>query len=208
MAMNMPRGVTRFLGTSAGGRLLGAGASLLYLDALRAPLVRAANGWLQRQLDRPPGSHPPWQQIARQRLLIERAILHTVDRLIGRRLLSPHLVRVIARLWGQTLLRPVGDQPAARSFRQRYGVNPPWFLVISPGHACNLQCAGCYADSGGAGDGGAHLDWPTLDRLVSDAQAEWGGCPSLPFPVGNRCSTALKAKTCSTWWESMPAACT
>ena len=182
--MNIARGVTRLLATPAGGRLLGAGASLLYLDALRAPLVRTADGWLRARLDHPADTHPTWRQIVRQRWLIDRAILHTVDRLIGRRLLSPHVLRVIARLWGQTLLTPADDKPMVRSFRQRYGVNPPWFLVLSPGHACNLRCAGCYADSGATCDDGApKLDWSTLDRLISEAQDLWG-VPLIAFSGG------------------------
>jgi MoaA/NifB/PqqE/SkfB family radical SAM enzyme len=56
-------------------------------------------------------------------------------------------------------------------FREQHGVDPPWFLVLSPGHACNLRCPGCYADSG---KHVAALPWSTLDRVMQEARDLWG----------------------------------
>ncbi|MCC8109280.1 MAG: radical SAM protein [Planctomycetes bacterium] len=38
----------------------------------------------------------------------------------------------------------VGDEKRAK-YREKYGENPPFFLLISPSMACDLRCPGCYA---------------------------------------------------------------
>jgi MoaA/NifB/PqqE/SkfB family radical SAM enzyme len=105
------------------------------------------------------------------------AVLHTVDRLVARGILAPEVARVIATLWGRALcsaflsVRP----PLLQRFRAKHGRDPPWFLTISPDHACNLRCTGCYASSAvdpTAQD--ARLTWPVLDRIMAEAQESWG----------------------------------
>ena len=102
--------------------------------------------------------------------MVFRAILHTVDRVVAQKLLSPDVARVITSLWGSTLLS-WGKRPAVQRFRDEHGCDPPWFLVISPGHACNLRCPGCYADSG---PGQGRLRWSILDRVMTEAKQLWG----------------------------------
>lgn len=36
-------------------------------------------------------------------------------------------------------------KPKRKEFRDRYGFDPPFFIVISPTMRCNLNCYGCYA---------------------------------------------------------------
>ncbi len=143
---------------------------LLFRDAVRRPLFAAIDGWLGRHLDPGTGIEPGWRTITMQRRLVLRAILHTVDRVVGHRLLSPHVARVITDLWGSTLLS-WGKRPAVQRFRDQHRCDPPLFLVISPGHACNLRCPGCYADSG---PGQGKLTWSILDRLMTEAKQLWG----------------------------------
>ena len=38
----------------------------------------------------------------------------------------------------------VGDEKRA-AYREKYGENPPFFLLISPSMGCDLRCQGCYA---------------------------------------------------------------
>lgn len=38
----------------------------------------------------------------------------------------------------------VGDEKRAQ-YREKYGENPPFFLLMSPSMACDLRCQGCYA---------------------------------------------------------------
>jgi MoaA/NifB/PqqE/SkfB family radical SAM enzyme len=63
------------------------------------------------------------------------------------------------------------DDPAVGAFKEQHGQAPPWFLVIGPGHGCNLKCSGCYASSGADA---AKLEWSLLDRLMSEAKERWG----------------------------------
>jgi MoaA/NifB/PqqE/SkfB family radical SAM enzyme len=163
----------------AGGLLWHAAQWLVFRDAVRQPLLSVADQWLGSHPD--PGSelHPSWRTITRQRRLIYRAILHTVDRVVGQRLLSAHVAHVITRLWGKALLS-WGKRLAVQRFRQQYGCDPPSFLVISPGHACNLRCPGCYADSG---PGQGKLRASTLDRLMTEAKQLWG-VPLFVFSGG------------------------
>jgi MoaA/NifB/PqqE/SkfB family radical SAM enzyme len=73
-------------------------------------------------------------------------------------------------LWGQALAIRRENSPIVRRFHEEYGCNPPWFLVISPGHACNLKCRDCYASSAESGD---KLSWDLLQQVVSDARRLW-----------------------------------
>ncbi|HUT15562.1 MAG TPA: radical SAM protein [Anaerolineae bacterium] len=154
----------------ASGLLREAANWLLYHDAVRRPVVRAVDWWLGIRFRPSHDHHAARGAITRQRRLVYRAIVHTMDRVLGERLLSPHVARVITGLWGETLLS-WGRQPAVQRFRQEHGCDPPWFLVISPGYACNLRCPGCYADSG---PGQGILGWSVIDRVVTEAKALWG----------------------------------
>ncbi len=42
---------------------------------------------------------------------------------------------------------PADISPSTSEYAQKYGENPPTFLVIAPTGKCNLQCKGCYAAS-------------------------------------------------------------
>ena len=46
-------------------------------------------------------------------------------------------------IWGESSR----SREAAQKYREKYGVNPPGFCLISPTQKCNLNCLGCYAAS-------------------------------------------------------------
>lgn len=169
----------KLLRSRAGGPLLDAGTWLLYRDAARRLAVRAVDAWLRRGGDHDDHVHPTWRAIMRQRKLVYAAILHTLDRVIEQRLLSPQVARTITELWGRALCSS-GKQEAVQRFRDEHGCNPPWFLVIGPGHACNLGCAGCYA---GSGTGQSKLAWSLVDRVMTEAKDLWG-VPLFAFSGG------------------------
>ena len=162
------------------GPLLDFGSNLLYVDALRRLLVRIIDRGIRARLHTSTHVGPTWRMIVRQRKLIYLSVLHTLDRVVGRRLLSPSVARVITGLWARALCPSPERHSAARRFREQHGCNPPWFLVISPGHACNLNCPGCYADSG---HGTTHLEWAILDRIITEAKELWGA-PLFAFSGG------------------------
>ena len=161
----------KVLNSPWGDPLLGAGSRLLYVPWLRRTLVWGADRLVRRRLAGEPEGGGARSTITRQRTLIYRAVLHTVARLIERRSVSPHVAGVITKLWGRALATPAEARPAVKRFRDQHGVDPPWFLVLGPGHGCNLKCPGCYADSGGDT---ASLPWSTLDRVIQEAKDLWG----------------------------------
>jgi hypothetical protein len=58
-----------------------------------------------------------------------------------------------------------------KEFKERYGFEPPWFIVISPTMRCNLNCIGCstrkYTKE-------SDLPIEIVDRLISEAKKEMG----------------------------------
>jgi hypothetical protein len=161
----------KLLTSRSSGPLLSIGNRLLFTDTVRKPLVRVIDGWLRAHLDKNEGVPPTWRKIMQQRKLIYLAVLHTVDRVVERRILSPQVSRVIIELWGRALCLSLTKQAAAQRFKEEHGYGPPWFITISPGHACNLRCKGCYANSEPSA---AKLPWTTFDRIMTEAKQLWG----------------------------------
>lgn len=174
--MTFRRLIPALLSSRASDRLFAAASRLLYADGLRRRLVALASARLQTRLDSAPRLPQDGHRVGREHRLMALAVLHTVDRLVERRSLSPEVARVIARLWGRALLLAFSSAESAtvQAFREEHGCGPPWFMTIAPGHACNLDCAGCYASS--ASDSHAppnKLPWPILDRIMTEAQELW-----------------------------------
>jgi len=162
------------------GPLFAVGHRLLRNDTLRRRLVRLADRWLSAQLTADKRTFSAGHRFAEERWLIARAVLHTVDRLIARQAIAPHVTGVITKLWGRALGLMVAPSPAWRRFQAENGCRPPLLITVSPGHACNLHCTGCYANSG---PGTAKLPWSILDRVVTEAKALWG-IPLVTFSGG------------------------
>lgn len=144
---------------------------MLLRGVVRTPLVRLVDRWLCAALD---GSDDPMtrnSRMERERLMIARAILHTFDRLLEKGALAPGFARVTLRLWARALTVPTASKPGACAFKARYGCDPPWVIAVSPEHACNLGCQGCYA---GSDSGAATLNRRVLDRVISEAKELWG----------------------------------
>jgi MoaA/NifB/PqqE/SkfB family radical SAM enzyme len=85
-------------------------------------------------------------------------------------ILSPKIAGKVLKLWAEAMLSPRSSNIAVRKFYAENNCNPPWFLVISPGHACNLKCGDCYA---GSATGNVNLEWNVLERIVDDARKLW-----------------------------------
>ncbi len=88
---------------------------------------------------------------------------------------------MIIERWSRALFAPPARRQAVTAFEEQYGCRPPWFLVLSPGYACNLACPGCYASSGA---GAARLPWSTLDRVMCEAKELW--------PPGSACVNGIR----------------
>jgi len=91
-----------------------------------------------------------------------------------------HPFAELARLLLQKRLSKISRERLAKNFfcdwvteakkRERLeeeGFKAPWFFVISPTNACNLNCYGCYAHEYERGQG---LSYATLDRILTEAR--------------------------------------
>ena len=170
---------SRLIESASGHVMVGLLSRLLFVAPARRLLVHLTDLWLKSLLSRGLRSIPR-DRIGVERAHLARAILHTVDRLVSRRALSPRVTRVALGLWAREALSPAAEQAAARRFRAEHGCAPPWFVVLSPGHACNLRCAGCYANSG---PDAVRLHWGMLDHIIAEARRLWG-IPLVVFSGG------------------------
>ncbi len=151
--------------------LVHAGPSLAHIKPIRQAIVHqvesAMLGGLKRA--RATSQYPPG--VDDDRTLMGVAFLHTAERALSDYHLSLAARRCLFKTTVQKLMIEQGDRAAVDRFNAQYGVNPPFFLTISPSKACNLRCTGCYADSGPMAE---KLDWATFDRLITEAKTLWG----------------------------------
>jgi MoaA/NifB/PqqE/SkfB family radical SAM enzyme len=159
-----------------GKPLLNVLARLLYLKPVRKQFIAVMDRLLQESKFRDGSIRTGSYKIQEQYRWISRAALHSLDRAIEKRVLAPQVAQMILYLWVGMLFPSKQRKNAVEQFRQNHGSAPPWFLVISPTHACNLKCTGCYANSG-SGTGNPNessLTWETLDRMMTEAKESWG----------------------------------
>ncbi len=172
------------LASDAAARPISAVCRFAYCDPLRRAATTFLDRWLELKLATSPTrpsllGDPESPSLRWERTMMARAVVHTLNRVVGERLISPHVLAIASNLWAQAILRS-GANRSRGAFERTYGSRPPWFLVLSPGHDCNLHCSGCYADSGGSG---TRLPWSTLDRIIAEAKALWG-IPLVVFSGG------------------------
>ena len=110
-------------------------------------------------------------RIREEKTLMIRSILHSIKNSIREKNLKKDVVSHVLKLWGDSLTTPVKNSPDVKKFYEKNGFNPPWLLVISPGHFCNLKCRDCYASSGKRD---SRIEWDILDRFIKDAKKKWG----------------------------------
>ncbi|MEN6409512.1 MAG: radical SAM protein [Anaerolineaceae bacterium] len=133
------------------------------LKAMQKYVLAARNTPNQMDIPRPIG-------VDEDRHEFSNVIWQTADRILAQNLSRPFL-----RNTGRNLVSGImvdgGQRTAMSQFRETYGINPPGFLTLSPGKACNLHCTGCYAN---AGAGAEKLEWRTFDRIITEAETLWG----------------------------------
>ena len=80
--------------------------------------------------------------------------------------------RIIESFLNSVLFRNNLSKEARQIFYNKYGMQPPTLLVISPTKKCNLRCTGCYASS--SPDTDTSLSWSLLNRIIDDAYSNMG----------------------------------
>jgi MoaA/NifB/PqqE/SkfB family radical SAM enzyme len=146
---------------------------LLFNDFLRIILLRYLKGKISSYLETNKKSrfYNSCKSIQEQKILMIDSILHSVEESIKKGILKKDAVEVIAGLWSKSLIIPRQNNSGVTEFHEKYHCDPPWFLVISPGHYCNLKCRDCYASSETIS---SKLEWDILDQLVKDVKKTWG----------------------------------
>jgi MoaA/NifB/PqqE/SkfB family radical SAM enzyme len=170
----------RILSGRASDYLLDAGSRLIYNDRLRSVLMQGADRWFDHKLNGASRGQAGMPRMTREKYVFARAVVHSTNRQLNGGLMNPNAARIAGGLWSKALFAPPDKRPAVQRFVAERGCQPPWLMVISPGHACNLNCPGCYAASTSAQ---AKLPWSTLDRLVTQAKELWD-VPLLVFSGG------------------------
>ena len=110
-------------------------------------------------------------RIEQEKKRMVTSIIESMANSIQKKNISREVAKATLKLWIRALKEKESSQSVAKSFYQRNGTNPPFFLVVSPGHACNLKCKGCYAGSISKGE---NLSWKILDELIDQARRLWG----------------------------------
>ncbi|MCE5207185.1 MAG: radical SAM protein [Chloroflexi bacterium] len=155
------------LGTEA---LVSTTSLLAYSKPLRHTFLNTAQKYIQgaRTPARPGLPRPAG--VVEDRTKFSSAIWNTADRILSHNLSRPVMRNVARNLVGGIMVEG-GQQTVMSQFHDQYGTNPPGFLVLSPGKACNLHCTGCYASAGADAE---KLDWNTVDRIITEAKTLWG----------------------------------
>ncbi len=167
-AMKAPQKFALNLGTEI---LVHTGPGIARIHPLRRAVTQKIEADLIRQFQqkRATSHFPPG--VDEDRTLIGLSVLHTAERALVEHDLSPATRRALFKILIQKLMLEGTDPGTAGQFEATHGTRPPLFLLLSPSKACNLHCIGCYADSD---DKEKKLDWPTVDRVITEAKTLWG----------------------------------
>ncbi len=82
------------------------------------------------------------------------------------------LKRTVSTLAKGAFIKPKESKMAEKFFKEKYGVEPPAFITISPTMVCNLHCIGCYAAS--HANARNTLPYSTVKRVIQETHDYWG----------------------------------
>lgn len=138
-------------------------------DAIRGMILKKADRKIYELfVEMNPLRRP--RQVQADKYAMTRNLLYAVDRALRRRDISPRVRKGLLKvLLGNIFL---GGREELKRFEDEYGAEPPGFLTISPGAACNLHCDQCYA--GNLFDAKSKLDFDLMDQIVTDKTKYWG----------------------------------
>jgi len=109
------------------------------------------------------------ERVREDRYLAVRNLLRLVDRFMKKKIASPAFSkRIVNAFVGKSAMK---DKNRYEAHRERYGCDPPYFVVISPGQGCNLRCKGCYA---GNIEHPVNLDFDIVNRIINEKEELWG----------------------------------
>ena len=151
--------------------LIDNGPQLARNKVARKAAVGLAERWLMNEL-KATRSDPKYPLgVNDDRAAVSLAIVHMAERMFAEYDLSEPVVHGMFNVLFKDMMMGSWFRNASESFYATYGERPPSFLTISPSKACNLQCVGCYADSGPTPE---KLSWDVVDRIIGEAKKLWG----------------------------------
>jgi MoaA/NifB/PqqE/SkfB family radical SAM enzyme len=153
-----------FLATFAG--LLNAAVAN---DAVRGMILKKADRKIfELFVEMNPLRRP--RKVQEDKYVMTRNLLYAVDKALKNKNISSKVRKGLLKvLLGNIFL---GGKDRLQQFKEEYGHDPPGFLTISPGAACNLHCDRCYA--GNLSEAKSKLDFDLVDRVVTDKTECWG----------------------------------
>lgn len=156
--------------TTVGGLISKVGLPLLKVQPVRQVLYQALSWRIFHNLKRSRAHSEQPPGVEDDRAWMALAILSTLNRVIGEQYVSQGTLDFASRFLASVSIGRRSALSTHEAVKTQYGWYPPAFLVISPGKACNLHCAGCYADADKTGE---KISWSTLDRIVTEAEQDW-----------------------------------
>ncbi len=138
-------------------------------DAIRGVILKKADKKIHELfVEMNPQRRP--RRVQLDKWAITRNLLHGVDKALKRKNISARVRKGLLKvLLGNIFL---GGREEMQKFKEERGLEPPGFLTISPGAACNLHCDRCYA--GDLTESQKKLDFDLVDRIVTDKTKYWG----------------------------------
>lgn len=141
---------------------------LLLLRGVRALAISYASKRMARGFKRVDGFVSP-ERVAKDKQDMVIAMLSSIDRGLRKGLISKSYWY---RFFDAFMCMFVRGHERVVKFREKYGIEPPGFLTISPGHLCNLKCEGCYSSSSSALS--EKLPYDIFSRIVREQKELWG----------------------------------
>lgn len=114
------------------------------------------------------------KEVQTKRYQFLSAMLHCVIRSVDKGYVSGEIIKNIVNVLVQNNFTHE-DQTSTQAYtkyQEKYGEQPPTFIVFSPTQKCNLKCIGCYAAS--AADTCATIPYQFVDRIVDEVHNSFG----------------------------------
>ncbi len=138
-------------------------------DAVRSMILKKADKKVHELfVEMNPQKRP--RKVQEDKYIMTRNLLYAVDRALKSKRISSRVRKGLLKvLLGNIFL---GGKEELAKFEQEHGFEPPGFLTISPGAACNLHCDQCYA--GSLTETKNKLDFDLVSQIIADKRKYWG----------------------------------
>ncbi len=131
------------------------------------------------------------------------AMLESVKRNVDKNNINPGVTdRIIDTLVRYSFASRKEVNLRSEPFRERYNMEPPSFVTISPTQKCNLKCEGCYASSTG-NESCPTLSFEIVEKMCDEVYNEWGN-RFMVFSGGEPLLFSNNGKSLFDIWEKYP----